>query len=102
MYYIYMLRCTDNSIYTGITNDLENRMNAHFNKLPVGAKYTHSHTAEKLEIVWETENKSLASKLEYRIKHLSKYNKENLICCKDLSKYFEEVLDLDQYALTKF
>ena len=77
MYYTYMLRCTDNSIYTGITTDLTRRMNEHFNKLETCAKYTHSHTAVKLEIAWESENKSLASKLEYYIKHLSKTNKDN-------------------------
>ena len=32
MYYIYMLRCKDNSIYTGITTNIENRMKEHFNK----------------------------------------------------------------------
>ena len=79
MYYIYMLRCDDNSIYTGITVDLENRMKEHFLKDKNGAKYTKSHNAKKLECVWKTENKSLASKLEYHIKSLNKLKKEELI-----------------------
>ena len=69
MYYTYMVRCADNSIYTGITTNLERRMDEHFNKLEACAKYTQSHTAVKLEIAWESENKSLTSKLEYHIKH---------------------------------
>ena len=79
MYYVYMLRCEDNSIYTGITTDVKRRMEEHFSKDKKCAKYTMSHNAKKLERVWETENKVLASKLEYRIKELPKGQKEELI-----------------------
>lgn len=79
MYYIYMLRCEDDSIYTGITTDIERRMSEHFEKSEKCAKYTNSHTPKKLERVWETSTKSLASKLEYHIKKLPKYKKENLV-----------------------
>ena len=80
MYYTYMLRCTDNSIYTGITSDLERRMEEHFSQNEKCAKYTASHQAKKLEAVWESKNKSLASKLEYHIKKsLTKKEKEDLI-----------------------
>lgn len=79
MYYIYMLRCEDNSIYTGITTDLERRMEEHFNKEKQCAKYTYYHNAQKLENAWITENRSMASKLEYHIKHLTKQQKEELI-----------------------
>ena len=99
MYYTYMLRCKDNSIYTGITTDLNRRMNEHFNKLDVAAKYTHSHTAVKLEIAWESENKSLASKLEYHIKHLNKLNKENLILNKNLDLYLSNKLDTTKFRV---
>ena len=93
MYYTYMLRCSDNSIYTGITTDLNRRMNEHFNKLDVAAKYTHSHTAVKLE----RDNKSLASRLEYYIKHLSKADKEMLILCGDLDLYLGDKIDVNEY-----
>ena len=43
------------------------------------AKYTLRHTAKKLECVWKTENRILASKLEYAIKQLAKPEKEELI-----------------------
>jgi putative endonuclease len=67
-----MLRCEDNSIYTGITTDLEKRMKEHFSKDKNCAKYTLRHSAKKLEAVWKSENRVLASKLEYHIKRLSK------------------------------
>ena len=80
MYYTYMLRCKDNSIYTGITSNLERRMEEHFSQNEKCAKYTASHQAEKLEAVWESENKSMASKLEFHIKKgLTKKEKEELI-----------------------
>ena len=79
MYYIYMLRCKDDSIYTGITTDLDRRMKEHFGAGEKSAKYTRSQVALKLEAAWQTENKALASKLEYWIKQLSKAQKEILI-----------------------
>ena len=59
MYYIYMLRCEDNSIYTGITTDINRRMKEHFSKNKKCAKYTLKHTAKKLESVWQTGNRVL-------------------------------------------
>jgi len=78
-YYTYMLRCEDNSIYTGITTDINRRMAEHFNKDNKCAKYTFNHNAKKIEMAWEAGNRVLASKLEYRIKKLSKKDKEELI-----------------------
>lgn len=69
MYYTYMLRCADNSIYTGMTNDLNKRINEHLTKDKNGAKYTKSHNAVKLESAWKSKDKSLACKLEYQIKN---------------------------------
>lgn len=80
MYYIYMLRCEDESIYTGITTDLNRRMEEHFTQNEKCSKYTMRHHAKKLENAWTTENRVLASKLEYHIKKsLSKKEKEELI-----------------------
>lgn len=101
MYYIYMLRCDDNSIYTGITVDLENRMKEHFLKDKNGAKYTKSHNAKKIECVWKTENKSLASKLEYHIKTLKKTQKEDLILKNNLEKLLGEKIDVSNYMRLK-
>lgn len=95
MYYIYMLRCKDNTIYTGITVNIERRMEEHFLRNDKCAKYTYTHIAKKLEAVWECENKSLASKLEYAIKKLNKSEKEELIKSKNLEKVFTNNLKIN-------
>ncbi len=96
MYYVYMLRCEDNSIYTGITTNVSKRMEEHFTKVK-GAKYTHSHTAKKLEAIWQTENRILASKLEYHIKKLVKAKKEELISKNNLEKLLGKTIESSQY-----
>lgn len=95
MYYTYMLRCADNSIYTGMTNDLNKRINEHLTKN--GAKYTKSHNAVKLESAWKSKDKSLACKLEYQIKTLSKMQKEALINGEKLSSYLSGKVDCRRY-----
>ena len=101
MYYIYMLRCKDNTIYTGITVDIKRRMEEHFSKNEKCAKYTCTHNAKKLEAVWQTENKSLASKLEYAIKKLTKAKKEELIRNKKIEDIFSDnkKIDITKYLL---
>ncbi len=79
MYYIYMIRCAGNTLYTGITTDVERRMAEHFGKSEKCAKYTRSHQAEALEALWSTSDRSKASKLEYRIKQLTKADKLRII-----------------------
>lgn len=95
MYYTYMVRCKDNSIYTGMTNNLEKRIKEHVSKN--GAKYTRTHNAIKLEIAWKSKEKSLACKLEYHIKQLNKQQKENLIKGEKLSKYVTGKVDCRRY-----
>jgi len=76
-YYIYILRCDDNSLYTGIATDYIKRFEEH--KLGIGAKYTKYKKPQKLEIVFSTLGKSSASKIEYFIKQFKKEKKEDLI-----------------------
>lgn len=94
-YFIYMIRCKDNSLYTGITTDLQRRMEEHLEKGKKGAKYTLSHGAIKMEIAWKTTDKAKASKLEYHIKTLKKAQKEELI--KDYRKLKEFLADKIEY-----
>lgn len=103
MYYVYMLRCEDDSIYTGIAKNLEKRMEEHFSKDTKCAKYTKSHKAKKLEIAWQTQNKSLASKLEYAIKKkLTKVQKEEIIKNNMLlNKYLGEIVEINNYMIVK-
>ena len=89
MYYTYMLRCKDNSIYTGITTNLNKRIDEHITKGKKCAKYTLTHTVIGFEAAWETEGRSSATKLEYFIKHLKKKQKEDLINYKEKLKKFE-------------
>lgn len=98
MYYTYMIRCKDNTIYTGITTDLEKRFHEHVSKNEKCAKYTRKHTAEKIESAWTSENRVLASKLEYRIKHLSKAQKEEIIISQmAFEKYLSKYLEIEKY-----
>ena len=98
MYYTYMLRCEDNSIYTGITTDIERRMNEHSSKGEKCAKYTLRHHAKKMEMVWKSENRVLASKLEYYIKILYKIEKEQLILNSDkLAEFLGDKVDVNSY-----
>lgn len=77
--YTYMLRCTDGSIYTGITKDVERRMQEHKARGKECAKYTRTHHFLRLEAVFASASRSEAAKLEYAIKHLPKEKKEQLI-----------------------
>ena len=95
MYYTYMLRCKDNSIYTGMTNNIENRINEHIIKK--GAKYTKSHQVKKIEAIWRSKTKSLACKLEYQIKQLTKKQKESIIKGEKISIYLNGKVDCRRY-----
>jgi len=100
LYYIYMLRCEDNSIYTGITTDIKRRVEEHFERGDKCAKYTLTHHAKKLETVFVCENRKLASKLEYHIKRLLKEDKESLI--KDpnnIEKLLGSKIDAKKYQI---
>ena len=77
-----------------MTNNLENRINEHLSKSKKGAKYTKSHNAIKLEAAWKSNSKSLACKLEYQIKNLTKQQKENLINGGKLTTYLKGKIEL--------
>lgn len=79
MYYVYIIQCLDKSYYTGITTNIERRFFEHKEKTKQCAKYTYCHDVDKIVALWTCENRSLASQLEYRIKKLSRNQKEVLI-----------------------
>ena len=78
MYYVYMLLCSDDSLYTGITPDLQRRMRQHSGRLKGGARYTALRPPKALAAVWTAPDRSTASKAEYAIKHLSPEKKRLL------------------------
>lgn len=80
MWYVYILECSDLTLYTGITNNLEKRIDTHNKKK--GAKYTKTRTPVKLMYQQTFETKSLASKEEWRIKQLTRIQKKELISTK--------------------
>ena len=79
LWYVYLLRCADNTLYCGITTDLQKRLRQHNGELIGGAKYTKVRQPCHLVYSEQAENRSKASKREYAIKKLSKASKEQLI-----------------------
>lgn len=79
MYYTYLLRCADGSLYAGITTDPARRFAQHTGSKPGGAKYTAFRHPVRMEAVWRTYDRATASRLEYQLKHLKKAEKEQLI-----------------------
>lgn len=77
MWYVYILECSDLTLYTGISNDVEKRIDTHNKKK--GAKYTKTRTPVKLVYQQSFETKSLAAKEEWRIKQLTRNQKIILI-----------------------
>lgn len=78
MYYLYILKCSDNTLYTGITTDLERRIFEHNTSLK-WAKYTSSRRPVELVYSREYENRSEATKAELEMKKLKREEKEKLI-----------------------
>lgn len=98
MYYVYILKCEGELLYTGITTDINRRLEEHFGRTEKCAKFTRSHKALSLEALWSCENRSLASKLEYRIKQLSKPQKLAVI---GDNSCFAHITELDSPELYK-
>jgi putative endonuclease len=77
-YYVYIVRCGDDTFYTGITTDLERRVDEH-NHSPKGAKYTRARRPVELVYSEVCEDKSSASQREYAIKKMKRVQKMGLI-----------------------
>ena len=75
--YVYIIKCADDTYYTGWTTNIEKRIKAHNNGN--GAKYTKSRRPVSLVYFEILETKSLALKREYAIKQLTRKQKEELI-----------------------
>lgn len=79
MYYFYMVRCKDNSLYCGITNNLKKRIEEHNSHSPRTAKYTRSRKPVVLVYSETFPDRPSAMKREYEVKQWSKEKKEQLI-----------------------
>ncbi|PJE74036.1 MAG: endonuclease [Candidatus Taylorbacteria bacterium CG10_big_fil_rev_8_21_14_0_10_41_48] len=77
MYFVYIIKCKDKSLYTGITTDVERRLAEH--REGRGARYTRVRGVLRVVYTERYNNRSLASKREIEIKKLSRAEKLNLI-----------------------
>ena len=79
-WYVYILRCGDNTLYTGITDDVPRRLAAH--RAGKGAKYTRGRGPLELVYQEQVPDKSAALRREFQIKRLTRREKEALIAKK--------------------
>ena len=80
-WFVYIVRCSDDTLYTGITTDVERRVAEH-NGTPEGrgAKYTKARRPVELVFTKACANRSEAGKEEYQIRNLPRHTKEQLLC----------------------
>lgn len=91
MDYVYIVKCSDETLYTGYTNNLKKRINAHNNKK--GAKYTKGRLPVKLVYFEEYNSKKEALHREYIIKKMNRTNKLDLI--RSFKKDTKSILEKD-------
>ncbi len=78
MWFVYIIKCNDGSLYTGITTDLQRREAEH-NSSTKGAKYSRSRRPVTIVYSQQCANRTEAAKEEWRIKQLTKEEKLGLI-----------------------
>ena len=79
---VYMLHCSDNSLYTGITTDIIRRVEEHNSDNKKGARYTRTRRPVIVVYEEECENRADASSREYQLKKLPRREKLNLVARK--------------------
>ena len=77
-YFVYILKCSDNTLYTGVAIDVDRRLQEH-NNSDKGAKYTRARRPVKLVYQEKLQDRSCACKREYEIKQLNRKEKLRLI-----------------------
>jgi len=82
MWFVYVIKCVDKSLYTGYTNNLEKRFEKH--KLGKGSKYVRSHKPEKIVYIEKHNKKIIALRREREIKKLTHREKIEFIESKNL------------------
>ena len=96
-WFLYLIECTDDSIYTGIAVDVDARYRQH--ESGTGARYTRSHAPRRLLARFELPDRSLASKAEYAVKRLPAASKRLLaagqIALRDVIPAIDPVVDQD-------
>lgn len=77
-WYVYIIKCSDNTLYTGITKDINKRIHEHNNDNKHGSKYTRPRRPVKLFYSEELSSRSEATKRELEIKKMGHEDKINL------------------------
>jgi putative endonuclease len=90
-WYVYILRCADGSLYTGVSTDVNRRVETH-NK-GKGAKYTRSRIPVSIVAIWGPFSKSLSHSAENRIKSLSRKQKDKILEQTDVLSYLDRVVE---------
>ncbi len=83
MWFVYIIKCADETLYTGITTDIQRRLSEH-NSSDKWAKYTKMRRPVEMVFSQVCEDRSQASKLEYKIKKYTKQQKLTIIATKKL------------------
>ncbi len=83
VWHVYLVRCADRSLYTGIATDVERRLAEHQAGGGRGSRYLRGRGPLTLELARPVGDRSAAQRLEYRIKQLSRVQKERLLCDND-------------------
>ena len=78
-WYLYLIRCSDNTLYTGISTDVDRRFAQHQSEGYAASKYLKGRGPLSLVFKEKLGTRSLALKVEYRVKRMTKANKEKLI-----------------------
>ena len=78
-WFVYIVRCADDSLYTGITKDVDRRVQEHNAGDKLAAKYTRARLPVVLVYQETCESRSVATKREIEIKQLSRTDKQNLL-----------------------
>lgn len=76
---VYIILCTDDSLYTGISNDFVRRWRQHCGELKNGAKFFRGRKPQQLRFIEGSHSRSTALQREYQIKQLTRAEKNSLI-----------------------
>jgi putative endonuclease len=78
LWYVYMLHCSDGTLYTGVTTDLERRLREH-NRGPRGARYTRARRPVTLAYHEVAASRAAACRREWELRQLSRGQKQALV-----------------------
>ena len=82
-WYVYMVRCADDSLYTGMAKDIGKRLREHMARGPECAKYPRSRPVTALAALWQVPDSHAARSLEWHIKRLTREEKGKLMEAND-------------------